>query len=79
MTYKFNPFTGNLDLSENNWEIEYIFDDVEERDAFFAANPKLLVTDTIIFIKDSSPPPTPGVRHYNFSKSFNSQYSLTAF
>jgi len=63
---------------EDKWKVNYIFDDVTERDAFFAANPTLLVEDTIIIIKDTTPPPTPGVRNYDFSKPYNSQYKLTA-
>ena len=52
----------------------YVFDDVTERDAFFASYPRLLATDTLIIIKDTTPPPTPGTRSLDFSKAYNSQY-----
>jgi len=52
----------------------YVFEDVTERDAFFVAYPNLLVVDMLIIIKDTTPPPTPGVRNLDFSKAINSQY-----
>ena len=52
----------------------YVFEDVTERDAFFVSYPNLLVTDMLIVIKDTTPPPTPGVRSLNFSIDYNSQY-----
>ena len=52
----------------------YTFEDVTERDTFFAAHPNLLITDMLICIKDTTPPPTPGVRSLDFSKAINSQY-----
>jgi len=51
-----------------------VFDDVAERDAFFVANPDLLVEDVLIAIKDTTPPPTAGTRSLDYSKSINSQY-----
>ena len=68
----------DADLQAGSYKIWYVFDDVEERDAFFASNPDLLEEDLLIAIKDTSPPPTPGVRNYDFSKPYNSQYKLTA-
>ena len=65
--------TGSL-LSK----ISYVFDDIVERDAFFAIYPSLLIEDALIVIKDTTPPPTPGVRSYDFSIAYNSQYKLTA-
>ncbi len=59
---------------DNLPKVQYIFEDTTERDLFFVANPSYLITDTIIIIKDSTPPPTPGTRSLDFSKSFNSQY-----
>jgi len=59
-------------------KVLYAFEDTTERDAFFTANPALLVTDVLIVIKDTTPPPTPGTRAYNFSKPYNSQYLITA-
>ena len=55
-------------------EAWYVFDTVEERDAFFVANPSYLVEDILICIKDTTPPPTPGVRSLDFSEAINSQY-----
>jgi hypothetical protein len=52
----------------------YVFDDTEERDLFFSMNPELLVEDVLIVIKDTTPPPTPGTRMLDFSKSYNGQY-----
>ena len=80
MAFKFNPFTGTLDLVKGITlnKVMYVFEDVTERNTYFAANPTLLVEDVLIAIKDSSPPPTPGVRNYDFSKAYNSQYKLTA-
>ncbi len=52
----------------------FIFDDIIERDAFFTLYPELLLTDILIVIKDTTPPPTIGIRMLNFSKSYNSQY-----
>jgi len=63
-----DPFTGLFG------KCTYIFEDSTERDTFFAANPGLLVTDTVIIIKDTTPPPTPGTRSLDFSKAINSQY-----
>jgi len=76
---RFNPTTGKLDtVLVDKWKIQYVFDDTAERDAFFTANPSLLVEDVFIIIKDTTPPPTIGVRNYDFSKGYNSQYKLTA-
>lgn len=57
-------------------ETWYVFDNVAERDTFFIANPDLLVEDILICIKDTTPPPTPGVRSLDFSETYNSQYKL---
>lgn len=59
-------------------KVSYVFEGVEERDAFFVDNPGLLIEDAFIIIKNTSPPPTPGSRSYNFSIPYNSQYKLTA-
>lgn len=67
--------TLNL-LSNKVW---YVFEDTTERDTFFTNNPELLVTDVLIAIKDTSPPPTPGVRSLDFSKAYNSQYFFLGF
>ena len=65
--------------SEHINKVQYVFDDVTERDAFFAANPTLLVEDAVILIKDTTPPPTPGTRSLNYSIPYNSQYKTLTF
>ncbi len=66
------------DKGPDVWKINYVFDDTSERDLFFENNPNLLLEDVLIIIKDTTPPPTLGVRNYDFSKGYNSQYKLTA-
>ena len=63
----------------DKFKIWYVFDDVTERDAFFAAYPELLNEDTLIAIKDTSPPPTPGTRSLDFSIPYNSQYFILLY
>lgn len=58
-------------------KVLYVFEDTTERDAFFTTNPSALIVDALIAIKDTTPPPTAGVRSYDFSKAYNSQYKLT--
>jgi len=60
-------------------KVWYVFDDVAERDAFFTANPSLLFEDILIAIKDATPPPTPGTRMLDHSKSYNDQYKVILF
>lgn len=85
--YGYNPFTNKLDGTDADfvdaanvsWKIEYVFDDVTERDLFFTNNPSLLREDTLIVIKDTTPPPTPGVRQLEFNRSYNSQYKVLLY
>ena len=67
------------DARYGHWKIEYVFEDATERDAFFTANPGLLVTDTLIVIKDPTEPITPGTRNLDFSKNYNSQYKILLY
>jgi len=65
-----------VDNADGRYKVWFVFDDTTERDAFFTTYPDLLETDLLVAIKDTSPPPTPGVRSLNFSKAYNSQYFI---
>ena len=58
---------------------DYVFFNTTERGAFFVANPHLLVEDSLITIKDTTPPPISGIRGLNFNKEHNSQYMALVF
>jgi len=78
MVVKFDPILDELREQDED-KLMFVFDSVTERDAYFSANPSRLFEDVLIAIKDTTPPPTPGVRNYDFSKPYNSQYILTTF
>ena len=63
----------------DEFKVWYVFEDTTERDIFFENNPHLLIEDVLIALKDTTPPPTPGVRKLDFSKAYNNQYVLLGF